>query len=200
MTADEFEAWMKSRQVKVATGKPGQPRSPVPTRTVLSPLVAPAVAVPTAVVPARAEAPGAEVTLQIAAFAAHANAERALAMLHDAGIGNARLFDAEAAGQKVWRLRVGPVDSAAVAELSSRVRGLGFGPPHVVRDERFATRIPSFSGFLPGSWSCRSDEIDPVEIAPVPGGRPRHHRGRPRRCADAGHHADDAQARHARAQ
>ena len=73
-------------------------------------------------------------TLQIAAFAARDNAERALAMLQGAGIGNARLLDAEAAGQKVWRLRIGPVEDATVAELSSRVRGLGFGPPNIVRE------------------------------------------------------------------
>jgi rare lipoprotein A len=76
----------------------------------------------------------AAVSLQVASFAARANAERALAMLHDAGIGNARLLDAVAAGQKVWRLRIGPVDDASVVELSSRVRGLGFGPPNIVRD------------------------------------------------------------------
>ena len=47
---------------------------------------------------------------------------------------DARLLDANAAGQKVWRLRVGPVPSARVAELSATVAGLGFGRPNVVRD------------------------------------------------------------------
>ena len=55
-------------------------------------------------------------------------------MLHGAGIGNARLVDAVAAGQPVWRLRVGPLDQAGAAELDARVRGLGFGPPNIVRD------------------------------------------------------------------
>lgn len=73
-------------------------------------------------------------TLQVASFAGRANAERALAMLQGAGIGNARLVDAVAAGQPVWRLRVGPVDQAGASELDARVRGLGFGPPNVVRD------------------------------------------------------------------
>ena len=123
MTADEFDAWMKSRQVRVATGKPA-------AATVAS--------TPQAVVPPPAttalRAGGTAVSLQVASFAARDNAERALAMLQGAGIGNARLLDAVAAGQKVWRLRIGPVDDAAAADLSSRVRGLGFGPPNIVRD------------------------------------------------------------------
>ena len=47
---------------------------------------------------------------------------------------DARLLDAVAAGQKVWRLRVGPVASDRVAELSATVAGLGFGRPNIVRD------------------------------------------------------------------
>ena len=145
MTADEFEAWMKARQVQVATGKPAAggtkvvnaPRRPAPATTAAAPPppTAAAMAPTPQTVPAIAPREGAAtVTLQIAAFAARDNAERALAMLLDAGIGNARLLDAVAAGQKVWRLRIGPVEDATVAELSSRVRGLGFGPPNVVRE------------------------------------------------------------------
>ena len=78
--------------------------------------------------------PGDRVVLQIASFAARANAERALAMLEDAGIHDARLLDAIASGQKVWRLRVGPVPGEQVAELSATVAGLGFGRPNIVRD------------------------------------------------------------------
>jgi rare lipoprotein A len=134
MTADEFEAWMKSRQVQVATGKPTArgagtaPSRPVSSTIATSPPPPPMAA---AIAP---RAGAATVTLQIAAFAARDNAERALAMLQGAGIGNARLLDAMAAGQKVWRLRVGPVEDASVAELSSRVRGLGFGSPNIVRE------------------------------------------------------------------
>ncbi|NUS60809.1 MAG: SPOR domain-containing protein, partial [Lysobacter sp.] len=84
--------------------------------------------------PATASTQADAVVLQVASFAAKANAERALAMLEDAGIRDARLLDANAAGQKVWRLRVGPVPSARVAELSATVAGLGFGRPNVVRD------------------------------------------------------------------
>ena len=144
MTADEFEAWMKARQVQVATGKPAAgdtrvvdaPRRPASTTTAVAPPPpAAAIAPPPQTVAAIAPREvAATVTLQIAAFAARDNAERALAMLQDAGIGNARLLDAVAAGQKVWRLRIGPVEDATVAELSSRVRGLGFGPPNIVRE------------------------------------------------------------------
>jgi rare lipoprotein A len=129
MTADEFDAWMKSRQVRVATGKSGVPAArEVQAAPPSSPMPPPApVASPT--VPDEDA-----VTLQIASFAARGNAERALAMLENAGIRDARLLDANAAGQRVWRLRVGPVPPDAVAELRTRVASLGFGPPNVIRD------------------------------------------------------------------
>ena len=137
MTADEFDAWMKARQVRVATGRPGAPSMPTPAgegATAPAPAVTAGNDAATPAVP-RAEATDARaVTLQVASFAARANAERALAMLAGAGIRGARLLDAAAAGQKVWRLRVGPVEADAVAELSAKVQGLGFGPPNVVRE------------------------------------------------------------------
>jgi rare lipoprotein A len=70
----------------------------------------------------------------VAAFGSRDNAQRALAMLERAGIAAARLHDGTASGKPVWRLRVGPVADASVAELSARVAGLGFGAPHVVRE------------------------------------------------------------------
>ena len=77
---------------------------------------------------------GDSVVLQVAAFAARDNAERALAVLRDAGIGHARLYDAQANGRQLWRLRVGPVEPAATAELGARIQGLGFGQPQRVRE------------------------------------------------------------------
>ncbi len=126
MSADEFEAWMTSRQVRVATGKP-----------VLSVVEGPSVPTQAAanVVAALASAPrDAGMTLQVASFSARGNADRALAMLHGAGIDGARLNDANANGQKVWRLRVGPLDATNAPELAARIVGLGFGQPQRVRD------------------------------------------------------------------
>ena len=131
MTADEFEAWMKARQVRVATGKAGAVPEKGDAQPVPSPVVPEQTPTP---VSAPATTHAGAVTLQIASFAARGNAERALAMLENAGIHDARLLDANAAGQKVWRLRVGPVTPDAVAELRARVAGLGFGPPNVIRD------------------------------------------------------------------
>jgi rare lipoprotein A len=149
MTADEFDAWMKARQVRVATGKPGVPAASTastaspgtaapPTEspaTVSAPVVKAPLVAPE---PPRPSAPAAPISdgvvLQVASFAARGNAERALAMLEGAGIRDARLLDAVAAGQKVWRLRVGPVASDRVAELSATVAGLGFGRPNIVHD------------------------------------------------------------------
>lgn len=147
MTADEFDAWMQARRARVATGRPGTPdpygsaapgaRVPptaasVPIASVPIAAEARTAVAPAAAVAAVASGPG--VVLQIAAFAARDNAERALGMLRSAGIGGARLLDGSSGGKPIWRLRVGPVDHDGVAELSTRVAGLGFGTPHVVRE------------------------------------------------------------------
>jgi len=121
-----------ARLARIATGKPQAAPSAAtqvitPAPTLATPAAAPAVTVPAA--PATDA-----VTLQVASFAARANAERALAMVTGAGIGNARLLDADANGRKVWRLRVGPVDPDAAAELGQRLQGLGFGQPQRVRE------------------------------------------------------------------
>jgi len=153
MTADEFDAWMKARRARVATGKPGKPdarpvaavaasgaaaamrAAPPPPPATVPAVTTPAVTARAAARPAPARSVSDDgVTLQVAAFGARGNAERALSMLHGAGIDEARLQDGNSNGQKVWRLRVGPVDATAVAELTARVAGLGFGQPQVVRE------------------------------------------------------------------
>jgi rare lipoprotein A len=138
MSADEFDAWMRSRRARVATGKPGAP--PVRALETTAPPSMPA-AVPV-VAPELASAPampvasftGDGLTFQVASFAARGNAEHALAMLQGAGIGDARLLDADANGRRVWRLRVGPVAADAATELVARIQGLGFGQPQRVRE------------------------------------------------------------------
>lgn len=150
MTADEFDAWMKARRARVATGKAGKPdpygsaapgarevaKAPAPKRAPApaAETVAAAHEADTTPEPAAPAAGGRRVILQVAAFGARANADRALGMLRGAGIDDARLQDGTSAGKPIWRLRVGPIDSAGIAELSERVAGLGFGMPHVVRD------------------------------------------------------------------
>lgn len=128
MTAAEFDAWMQARQVRVATGQPGRPH---PAAVRHAPMPA---ATATATAVAARTTHDRDVTLQVASFAARGNADRALAMLHGAGIDGAQLHDATANGQKVWRLRVGPLDATAETALAARIVGLGFGPPQRVRD------------------------------------------------------------------
>jgi len=140
MTANEFDAWMKARRARVATGKPGKPDNPGVTRVAAAAVIpAAASAIPSVAPEAAFRAPirsaaNGGVTLQVAAFGARSNAERALSMLRGAGIGQARLQDGQSNGQQVWRLRVGPVEADTVAELTARVTGLGFGQPQVVRE------------------------------------------------------------------
>jgi rare lipoprotein A len=145
MSADEFDAWMQSRRIRVATGKPGKP-DPMPASvdaTPASPAVA-AVAPPppspvnaAALVAASTATPAVaadDVTLQVASFANQQNAEHALSMLLGASIARARLLDADVNGKRIWRLRIGPVDAEHAPELAARVVGLGFGQPQRVRD------------------------------------------------------------------
>jgi rare lipoprotein A len=145
MSADEFDAWMQSRRVRVATGKPGKP-DPLPTTADATPVIpaAAAVAPPppspvnaAALVAASTAATVAsadDVTLQVASFADQQNARHALAMLERAEIARARLLDADINGRKIWRLRIGPVAAAQAPELAARIAGLGFGQPQRVRD------------------------------------------------------------------
>ena len=136
MSADEFDAWMLSRRARVATGKPGVPGPRTIVDPAPMPIAAPAIAPELASAPATPAAPitGDGLTFQVASFAARGNAEHALAMLQGAGIGDARLLDANANGRKVWRLRVGPVAPNAATELVARIQGLGFGQPQRVRE------------------------------------------------------------------
>lgn len=91
-----------------------------------------------ALVPVAAVAPASDavqtVELQVASFGSRDNAERALARLSAAGIAGARLLDADAGGQRVWRLRVGPVAEATADALATRISVLGFGQPRRVRE------------------------------------------------------------------
>lgn len=150
MSADQFDAWMKARRARVATGKAGTPDpygsaapaavlSKVAPETIAAARQADAAkpsppASKAATTPVAPMAPGQGVLLQVAAFGARDNAERALGMLQRAGIQGARVQDGTAAGKPVFRVRVGPVAAAGVAELSARVAGLGFGAPNVVRE------------------------------------------------------------------
>jgi rare lipoprotein A len=122
MTAAEFDAWMKARQVRIATGKPALAGTA-------------AAADATAGAPPAATQPrGERVVLQVASFSARANADRALALLQGAGIDSAALADGDANGRRIWRLRVGPLAAAAAPELAARIAGLGFGTPQRVRE------------------------------------------------------------------
>ena len=146
MQAEEFDTWMKSRRVRVATGKPGIP-DPVPAVAALAALteIATQAAAPPPPPPINAAALVAatasanttssdSVVLQVASFSNAQNAQHALALLQGAAIGNANLLDADVNGKKIWRLRIGPVATATAPELAARVVGLGFGQPQRVRD------------------------------------------------------------------
>ncbi len=133
--ADEFDAWMSSRGVRVATGKPAavenRPVSAAPAAVEVARAAPPAAAARPASMPTR---PNGDVQLQVASFASRENADRALARLSAAGIARASLSDVASNGRTLWRLRVDAADQAAATELAGRIAGLGFGQPQVVRE------------------------------------------------------------------
>ena len=138
MTADEFDDWMRSRRIRVATGRPAAlvvagPAAATPATPTAPPPGPSAVDVPLARPSAPVPAAG-EVVLQVASFSSQRNAEQALSLLRGASIAGAQLQDADVNGRKVWRLRVGPVAEAATPELAARIVGLGFGQPQRVRN------------------------------------------------------------------
>jgi len=133
-SSEAFDAWMSSRGVRVATGKPA------PMQKADSAGSAPAAAprlVAAAQVPAKpadpSPAPGNDVQLQVASFASRENADRALARLSAAGIARASLSDVASNGRTLWRLRVQAPEGSAT-ELAGRIAGLGFGQPQLVRE------------------------------------------------------------------
>ncbi len=134
MSAEEFDAWMKSRQVRVATGRPGRPLASPPATAAAPAPPNPATAAAVVAVQGTPVAQAGGVTLQVASFSARANADRALGVLRQAGIDQAQVLDAQANGKQVWRLRVGPLAETAAPELAARLVGLGFGQPQPVRD------------------------------------------------------------------
>ncbi|KQQ84585.1 hypothetical protein ASF73_13530 [Xanthomonas sp. Leaf131] len=144
---DNFDAWMKSQGVRVATGKPAAvaPRpasaapvsaAPVAVAVVKAPDSAPARVVKTDPTPAKApsaaEAALGDILLQVASFASRENANRALSQLASAGIAGASVSDIVSGGRTLWRLRVNARDHANASEIAQRIAGLGFGRPQIV--------------------------------------------------------------------
>lgn len=71
------------------------------------------------------------IQLQVASFAVHANADRALAQLVSAGIG-AQLNDVADNGHTRWRISVFAPNLTSAYALAKRISRLGFEAPHIV--------------------------------------------------------------------
>lgn len=122
VSADEFERWMQAQGIRFAAGKPGDATPTAP------PMAASALPQPTT------SALGGDVLLQLGSFSARDNAERARDALQASGFESLRIDEAAINGRPVWRLRVGPVPSSRVQELSARAADLGFGSAQIVRE------------------------------------------------------------------
>ena len=131
LAADEFERWMRERGIRVATGAPAAVpvSAPAPDRATdrapdraLSPT------------PAVVAAGAGDVLVQLGAYSARENADRARERLSVGGLSPVRIDEASVDGRPVWRLRLGPVPEAQVPELSRRAADLGFAAAQIVRD------------------------------------------------------------------
>lgn len=161
-SADNFDAWMKTQGVRVATGKPTrvapaaaapvvaarseeyrQPAARVVERTATpvvaaqvkpaAPIAATALApAPAYKPPSAAESALGSILLQVASFASRENANRALSQLASAGIVGATISDIASGGRTLWRLRVNARDHDNASELASRIASMGFGRPQIV--------------------------------------------------------------------
>ncbi len=126
-TADEFDAWMRERQARIDAAAAAAHVTVQSVPTVAS--VPPAASSATT-----AALPAGGITLQVGVFSQRGNADRVLATLQGAGISTAHVQDASNAGRMLWRVRVGQVAQASLAEVSARIAALGLGTPQVVRE------------------------------------------------------------------
>ncbi|MEF2147837.1 septal ring lytic transglycosylase RlpA family protein [Aquilutibacter rugosus] len=131
MTAAEFETWLKSRNITIATGAP-RPVTAPPIPATAASVVAQAVTAETTVAATAADlksGPG-EIVLQVASFSSPNNANDAMTRLLTAGINGARVIEGtSAAGARIWRLRVGPVAQNESPRVIERIAALGLGRP-----------------------------------------------------------------------
>lgn len=73
--------------------------------------------------------------LQVASFGNKDNAQRLADRLQRADLDDVDIQRARVRGDKVWRVRIGPLDGPAVAaRLAAQVRALGLGTPTVVAE------------------------------------------------------------------
>ena len=73
--------------------------------------------------------------LQVASFGDKDNAQRLVARLKDADLDDVKIQRAEVRGDRVWRVRIGPLAGHDLAQrLAAQVRALGFGQPTLVAE------------------------------------------------------------------
>ena len=71
--------------------------------------------------------------VQVGSFGEKGNARRLKERLEDAGVDDVDIDHAQAAGQDVWRVQVGPVSARELPPLLQRLRLLGVPEPRVLR-------------------------------------------------------------------
>ncbi len=93
-------------------------------------------AAPPPVVAAPVRPGHARIYLQLGAFGERANAERAVAQVRRAGLGEAAIQTTSLDGRTLHRVRLGPLANAEAADaLTARIETLGLGAPRVAVEE-----------------------------------------------------------------
>ena len=78
---------------------------------------------------------GSRRVVQVGAFREKDTARRLARRLEDAGIDDVDVDDASVRGGVLWRVRVGPLRAALVADVVARIRALGLPEPSVLANE-----------------------------------------------------------------
>jgi rare lipoprotein A len=69
--------------------------------------------------------------LQVGAYRERDNARRIARQIEDAGIGDVEVAPVKINGDKLWRVRIGPLAAGATAQAIDRLRVLGLPSPRV---------------------------------------------------------------------
>jgi rare lipoprotein A len=133
LTPGEAEPALASQPPQRSDHRPRVPSAGA--RVVTRP--APARAAPLPATPARVATTGSasQTWLQVASFGNKDNAKRLVERLEQADVDDVDIQRARVRGNKVWRVRIGPLQGRDIAErLAAQVRALGLGSPTVIAE------------------------------------------------------------------
>ncbi len=139
VAAVKLGVWPKgTARVEVRAIDPAHPQREAPTQTIPASALSRTALPPSAVgaSPAPGKTHESALYLQVGAYTDPANAAHAATVLRGAQLGDVQVIEGRVNGNPVRRVRIGPLRNAEEADaLTSKVRALGLGEPHLVSDD-----------------------------------------------------------------